>query len=523
MRIIKNKVFIYSLLLLTTFYTWSDNNKFTLPKGCSGAISDYKALTEDPSNPFTLSVGTSMSQTHVTDNTINPKFVRKSLKKVAEKKGKEAAKSWLKADNHYWYLLRSMPHFKCVNNHEIDPGSIKEESIIDNILNDIVNNLDDKDLVVTKCPICNTDRIGQMNDEADLFTLAIEDKLVALVKDLNVDKQASNGLPNVRLSIEISDILKKDSIEIDEIKLNRLVSFINKLGNPMIFFHHYANPQVLPNLFEKDAHITWFAYICAEIIKKLPNITHVCPVSQPTGFAFRVSRQDLPPFEHSVTKDIVLENIIKACAAASEEMKAVRQSQGGKKLNVLVSHQWKIMKQKHNNVLDPRYGIESSVTTLADMMYHQTFVKVVKPYISKFDGIALSVYPALYFDMWKPDGNNISGKVDYQGSLETVQATSKAFPGKDIYIVEAGCNNSDKQVKRDYIDMMLCVCKKARAEGIPVKGLYFWGITNHSDFYMEWNSRKGSTNFGPYDSMETSSINESGKYIKDIFESNLKN
>lgn len=514
--ITKNKLFFYSFLLFSYLYLFSGEAAFQLPKGCSGAASDYQSLTEDTNNPFVMSVGTSMSQTHVTDNTVSPKFVRKKLHEIARKKGKEEAKSWLKAENRYWYLLRSMPHFGCSNKHQIDPAMISEPQIINKILDDIVNNLDEKELVVTKCPICDTDRIGIIKEETDLFTLEMEDKLVNLIKDLRVNTQSLNGLPNVRLSIEIADILKKGSTEIDKDKLNRLIRFIDKLGNPMLFFHHYANPEVMPNLFEDDMHITWFAKVCADIIKHLPNITHVCPVSQPTGFAFRVTREDLPPFEYSKKRDVILENILKASAQACEEMKKVRKDQKGKELKVLVSHQWKIMKQKHTNVLDPRYGLESLVTTIADSMYNQTFVKAVTPYLDVFDGIALSVYPALYFDMWKPEGSNVAGKVDYQGSIEAVQQTSKAFPGKDIYIVEAGCNTADANTKRNYIDMMMCVCKQARKGKIPVKGLYFWGITNHPDFYMEWNSAKGSTNFGPYDSMELSSINESGKYMKEI-------
>ena len=333
-------------------------------------------------------------------------------------------------------------------------------------------------------------------------------------------KKLKAQIPNARLSIEISDILKSGTTEIDESKLDRMVVFINKIGNPIIFFHHYANPQALPNLFEKEEHAKWFANVCAKIIEKLPNITHVCPISQPTGFMFRVIRnQDLPPFEYGIDQDKLLKNIMKASALAAQKMREVRNKfANGVKLNVLVSHQWKMMVPKHS-YYDPRYALEVLVTTIADKMYNGKFVNAVQPYLDKFDGIALSVYPALKFDMWKPDGSNIAGAVDYQGSLGAVVETSKAFPGKDIYIVEAGCNNADEKIKKEYIDMMLCVCARARQAGIPVKSLFFWAITNHPDFYMEWNTPKGTTHFGPFDGMEVSSINASGRYMKDIISS----
>jgi hypothetical protein len=515
---IRKNLLFYSLLIFSYIYGSQEASGF---KHCMNGLKDYKFLTKDFLNPFTMSVGTSMSQTHLTDNTVSPRFVRKKLYELAQRYGKEKAKSWLSAENRYWYLLGSMPEYLCVHGHEIVPGGFKDPKIVDKLLSDIVDHLDDIDFMITKCPICDTDRIDIVKEQEDLFTQSMEDKLVALIKDLKVDLQRYNGLPNARLSIEIADILEPGTTEISEIKLNRLVRFINKIGNPLLFFHHYANPAVVPNLFENSITVSWFARICGKIIAKLPHITHVCPVSQPVGFAFRVTREDLPPFEYEKSRDVVLQNIIEGCVQASDEMKRVRQETGGARLHTLISHQWKIMKVKHESVFDPRHALELLVTAIADRIYNGTFVKFATPYMHKFDGIALSVYPALKFDMFKPEGSNIAAMVDYEGSMEAVIETSRAFPGKDIYIVEAGCNTSDSELKRKYIDMMLCVCARARDAGIAVKALYFWAITNHPDFYMEWNSSKGSTYFGPYDTMETSSINASGEYIQYILEESL--
>jgi len=510
----KKILFLYSLFIFSYLYTAQDLST------CLDAVTNYNFLIKDvEKNPFTMSVGTSMSQTHVTDNTVSAKFVRKKLYEITQAKGKEKAKSWLTEKNRYWFLLRSMPKYRCANSHKIDAAAIQDEKIIFNLLEDIVNHLDDNDFILTKCPICDTDRIEIIKEEEDLFDQKMEDKLINLIKNLGVDLQASTGLPNARLSIEISDILKTGTTEVDEYKLDRLVRFINKIGNPMLFFHHYSNPAALSNLFENDSSVIWFSDICAKIIEKLPNITHVCPISQPTGFVFRVTREDLPPFEYGKKRDEILQNMIKACVQASIKMKDVRK--GGKNLNVLISHQWKIMKATHTSIADPRYAIELLVTKIADAMYNGSFVKYVKPYIDNFDGIALSVYPAVQFDMWKAEGNNVAGVIDYEGSIDAVIETSKTFPGKDIYIVEAGCNTADVELKRKYIDMMVCVCKRARDAGIPVKALYFWGITNDPDFYMEWNSSKGSTYFAPYDTMDVSSINASGVYIQKILQQNL--
>lgn len=485
---------------------------------CPNGKKSYQYLMSNPSDPFALSVGTSLSQTHISENTVNPVFVRKKMLEIAKKLGPEKGLEWLRADSRYWYLLRSMSNYECSCGFK----NIAEEDVNRNHVARFelpLNFMYKDDFEFTRCPKCNNP-ITKKDEPKDLLTPEVQNKIAALIHDLNADLLQLKKIPNARLSIEIADVLKSGTTEIDEKKLENMVNFINTIGNPMIFFHHYANPISIPNLFEKEEHAEWFANVCAKIIEKLPNITHVCPISQPTGFMFRVTRnQDLPPFEYSISQDKLLDNIMKASALAADKMRSVRaQTNKEVTLEVLISHQWKVMTQKHS-YYDPRYALESLVTTIADKMYNGKFVNAVQPYISKFDGIALSVYPALKFDMWKPDGSNIGGVVDYQGSIGAVVETNKAFPGKDIYIVEAGCNNANAQVKKDYIDMMLCVCSRARQAGIPVKSLYFWAITNHPDFYMEWNTQRGTTHFASFDGLEIDSINQGGKYLKDIIAS----
>lgn len=485
---------------------------------CPSGKEAYQYLMSDDKIPFALSIGTSLSQTHISENTMHPTLVRKEMLKVAQELGKEEGWKWLKDQKRVWYLLRSMPQYNCSCGFK-DVSSLNKYQKTVAVYDIIRGFMHANDLEITYCPVCQ-ERLKTQQEHQDLFTVEMQDKMVALVKELIKDEKIESQIPNARLSIELSDVLKSGTIEIDEQKLDNLVAFINKIGNPMIFFHHYANPMAIPHLFEEEKHLKWFADVCGKIIEKLPHITHVCPISQPTGFMFRVIRnQDLPPFRYNVDQQALLNNMMKASALAADAMKEIRKkNSSAPQLKVLVSHQWKIMSPKHN-YYDPRYAVESLVTTIADSMYNGKFVSSVTQYINKFDGIALSVYPAMEFDMWKPDGSNIVGKVDYQGSLGAVVQTGKAFPDKDIYIVEAGCNTADAQTKKEYIDMMLCVCMRARQAGIPVKSLYFWAITNHPDFYTEWNTAKGTTHFAPFDDIEIDSINQGGKYIQEIISS----
>lgn len=493
----------------------------------------YEQLNSDPKNPFALSVGTSMSQTHQGENTANTSFAGKKMHAMIKKNndlattsGRQKASAWLKHKDRIWYALRSLPRYVCDKGHGIDPTSLNPETDaakVDALLDAVVQasaDMDASGLKLKHCPFCSSAVSAIAKSEA-LLTPVHKQALIAQMHSLHVHQQkgcVDGSLPDSRLSLEASDILKSGTDEIDEQKLQEQADFIRRAGNPLLFFHHYSNPAVKPNLFSDEKDADWFARYCAKVLEKSPHITHVCPISQPVGFGFRVARQTLPPFELAVDKKQYLKNMVQAHVKAAVAMRAVNP-----KVKILVSHQWKLMKPKHNSLKDPRYLVEKLIGSIADSMYNQEFVNLVKPYADTFDGIALSLYPPVYFNLWEAQGNNSSGALDEAAALEAIVETHNAFPDKDIYIVETGCNTQDSDKKREFIDMTLRVCKKARELGIAVKGVDFWGVTNDPVYYSEWGAAPGSTNFGPFDALDPDdplqSINAAGKYIQDILKS----
>lgn len=499
---------------------------------CSGILfsSNYNGkeifqnLNRDPNNPFALSIGTSISQTKRLENTVNPKFIREKLQSLMQKIPEAKSADWLKNKDRYWFVLDSLPTYFCKRGDFIDPvaiGKDKHSVQTQNLFENLAANRLSSKLNLTKCPYCDSDIVKEDVIADPVFTKKHESAMLKQLQYLGVDNQSSN-LPNYRISLEAADVLQPGTDIIDQKKLEEQSKFISNLGNPMLFMHHYSNPLSKENLFEKSEDVGWFSNYCKSIIEKSSNVTHVCPISQPIAFSFRPRRQGLPPFESNVSQDKFLENITNAQIRAAKEMKAVRKSKGGPDLNVLLSHQWKLMKPKHTSLTDPRNYLERLVASIAHKMYNQKFVDLVTPHLKEFDGIALSLYPPVYFNNIAPEADNCSGIIDEAAALETIQEVHKAFPKKDIYIVETGCNSNDPQTKIDFIDMTLNVCKVAREQGIPVKGVYFWGQTNDPEFYSEWNAAPGSTHFGPFDKLDTvnpeASINAAGKHIKEILQ-----
>ena len=487
------------------------------------AIDTYSTLNQDPANPFVISYGTSMSQARKDSaNTANSRYIRSQLQKIAQKQSNP--KIWLSHSNHIWYVLNALPIVICNHcNTQINPKTLtlqRDCQIIDDIINDISSQKSAKQLTMAQCPTCkHKNDLTELPSTTKPFTDKHKHAMTNQFHALNILSQPGcKTLPVYRLSVEASDVLQDGTTNIDPKKLHDQAQFLASFGgNLVVFGHHYSNPQVIPNLFEKSAHIPWFANYCAQVVQSCPRITHFCPISQPIAFSFHLARsQDLPPFICSINQKDYLANMTQAHVAACIAIKKVNPN-----IQVLVCHQWKPMRAMHTDI---RSLLESFICSVADKKYNGEFVKQMKPYEKYFDGIALSIYPPVTFNLFWPQGTNCSDILDADAALEAIVQTHKHFPTKDIYVTETGCNTTNPEKKRQFIDMMLHVCLLARNKGIPVKGIYFWAHTNDPDFYSEWNAAPGSTHFAPFDKLDTenpaNSINASGTYIQEILRNN---
>ncbi|HSW76185.1 MAG TPA: hypothetical protein VLG50_04035 [Candidatus Saccharimonadales bacterium] len=506
---------LYRILFFLVFFFCS-----TIDTNFPSAKESFLYLNKNPLNPFALSFGMSEAQASFQSlqNTANPLFILTQLQKIAEKQSDRYL--WLSSLDRIWYILRSLPKIQCKQCTKIiDPELIdieKEKLLLEKILNNIAANTKSSMLAMNKCPFCNSSEIVVLPKLYRKLTEAYYPAVIAQINSLNIPNQLACkdfNFPNYRYSPESCSILKNDSLEVDPLKLAQTAQFIKAIGNPIIFLHNYANPLVIPNLFEKSEHIDWFADYCAQVIKACPHVTHVCPIVQPLGFAYRVAHShNLPPFEINIPMNNYLSNIVQAHIQACKNIKKINP-----KIVTLVSHQWKIMKPKHS-VYDPRGILERVVCKIANYLYNEKFVELFKAYKDHFDAISLSLYPPVVFDGWVPDGNNVSGVIDADAALQSILQMHQAFPDKDIYIGETSCNAFDPVKKKEFIDMTLYVCKLAREKGVPLKGVYFWSHSN--DFYSEWNKPPHSTNLAPFDILSALNpigcMNAGGKYLRVI-------
>jgi len=470
--------------------------------------------------PFTIgpSFGLSQTQYHTAPTIYNPGHMQRLLYKEASKK--QNPLRWLQKQK--WYALTSLPAIHCKNCQKkisFDNLNTLDETTQQHLLQNLADNMQDEAYTITQCPYCSSNNVTTKPQSFPAFTPKHQDALVKQVQNLNVFKQLDNKeqLPVCRISLEISDLLKEGSDQIDYQKLANISKLLKKLKNPLVFIHHSTNPVVKPYLFDNKEDIDWFAHLCQEIIKACPTITHVCPINQPMSFALRVPRSMQPPFSTSLQRYEYINNLAEAQKQATLAMKKVRPN-----IKVLVSHQWKPFSSKHG-FFDYRYILEKVASSIAHKMYNHRFIKTFQDQKDLFDGIALSIYPRLHCDGKTIVGDNCSGIIDPIATINIVMQVHETYPDKPIYIVETGCNSTDPEHKKSFVDMTLHVCRIAHDMNIPVKTCFFWGLTNDMNFYREWNKAPGSTNFGFYETLNPdnpiSSINPYGNYLKSVISS----
>lgn len=476
---------------------------------------------------FNIGPGIGMPQTiYNTAPTIyNPDDMKYLLYHMLQEKGDSERFTWLKSQE--WYALTCLPVITCQNpkcpNKTINFDNVKDleykqiNMMIQNMLNTIDSPEDPGYITVTKCPYCGgkvTLTPQQYRDLTPTYQQALEQEFV----QLGIAKQfdPAQQLPTCRVSIDLGSILQDGTTHIDDAKLQQLAQFVANLLNPLLFIHHYANPAMMPNLFEHESDAAWFANICAEVTRACPNVTHICPISQPMGLIQKVTRGMQPPYRltKGVTPAQYQKNVVAAQVQAAIEIKRVRPT-----TQVLLSHQFKNLIPEHYPV-NWRYAGEFVKKMGSEFVYNKGFINAFKPYEQYFDGIALSIYPAMIIDTWNAKYNpNLSGLIDPHEALDSIVRTSQAFPGKDIYVVEAGCNNPDPAKKQQYVDMALHVCDIASYMQIPVKTCFFWSLTDDMNFYREWNEAPGSTFFGFYRTIDPATIKPEGQYLQQVINS----
>lgn len=470
---------------------------------------------------FTIgpSFGLPQTQYHTAATCYNPNNIRALLHTEAKKQKKPY--QWLCKQR--WYVISSLPDMTCHScKKKVNFLNCKDlpKSAQDNLLLNVTSNLFNPDLheiTITECPYCQSNNIKTSKHQYKELNKHRKNAINKQLKHLLIDKQhTSDKTPVSRVSVEIADLLHPGTDHINQAKLKELASFIKECGNPILFIHHSTNPASKTYLFDHPDDAEWFANISAQIAEACTTVTHVCPMNQPLAVALRVPRGHQPPFKSSLHHKEFVNAVEKAHLLAAQAVKRVRPD-----IKVLISHQWKLFYPQHSGK-NWQYIIEKLGCKIAHRIYNKRFIQMCNKHKDVIDGIALSTYPRIYCNKATVVGDNCTGILDPESVLYSLYNVHKSFPDKDIYLVETGCNTTNQEVKKAFIDMTLHVCNIAHDMNIPIKTCLFWGLNDDPYFYREWNKAPGSTHFGFYKDLNiknpTLSITPYGAYLRETIQ-----
>ena len=148
----------------------------------------FQELNE--AGPFVISFGTSMSQTHQTNNTAHLAYMKNRLKSEALKS--KNPRVYLASKDRIGYILRTLPSALCQNcKKEINPSKLNRDNdhaVIQNLVDQLNKNIHEN-LIFTNCPFCDSTQLTQQFKKEVVLTKSHQDAMIAQINHLKVKEQ----------------------------------------------------------------------------------------------------------------------------------------------------------------------------------------------------------------------------------------------------------------------------------------------------------------------------------------------
>ncbi len=330
----------------------------------------------------------------------------------------------------------------------------------------------------------------------------------------------SLGLNAYRFSIEWSKIEPEEG-KFDEAVLDHYEKVVDELKangiEPMITLHHFTNPI----WFEKRGAFTQnnspkvFARYVSKVIKRLGRkVTYWCTINEPTVYAFNgYFFGEFPPAEKDMQKAaIVFRNIL---LAHTEAYLAIKQFNLNTKVGLATAiyafdpHAWWNLADVVGAYYANRNMNEVVLNYLANGIFDFHFPSIVKlkyesPVMNTFDFIGVNYYTRFVirfnpFDdktyqevksTTAEDTTDMGWEIYPEGLYRVLKQVS-TFTNKPIYVTENGIAD-DSDAKRDrFIKDHLLVMNKALAEGINIKGYFYWTLMDNFEWVQGFTKKFG--------------------------------
>jgi len=337
-------------------------------------------------------------------------------------------------------------------------------------------------------------------------------------EDIQLMKELS--LNAYRFSVEWSKIEPRQG-EFDESALDHYEQVVDELLangiEPMVTLHHFTNPVWFEEqgAFLQENSPDIFARFVERVVGRLGSKVKLwCTINEPSAYAFGGYFVGLfPPAKKNLrTAAVVLRNLLRAHTASYTSIKKIQpQSQVGLVVVMLIydpPSRWNLLDVVFSRLLG-RNMSDSHFTYLTEGRFKFSMLGLAgESYVSgirdAFDFVGVNYYTRF---LWKlrPYGKR---KLDivrkappervtdmeweiYPEGLYRVLKQVTRYTSKPIYITENGIADDSDTKRAKFIEDHLLVLNKAVADGMNIKGYFYWSLLDNFEWAHGFEKRFG--------------------------------
>lgn len=284
---------------------------------------------------------------------------------------------------------------------------------------------------------------------------------------------------------------------------------------PMVTLFHFVSPTWLIEKggWEKDGVVRYFERFAARVAEELGDLVDFwCTINEPNVYGTYSYLLGLwPPEKHSLWAAFrVIRNQLVAHAFAYRAIHRVQP-------------QARVGMAQHLRVFDPfRPGsiLDRAGAQLQDALFNELVLSppvdgVLRPplglwgkvpeLVDSQDYIGLNYYSRdmVTFDLSQP-GMLFTRRLAMPGAEFSMEGWGEIYPegiyrllkrlqqyGKPLYVTEVGVPDNDDSQRPRFLVTHLAAIHRAIMEGAPVKGLYFWALTDNFEWKEGFSARFG--------------------------------
>jgi len=336
----------------------------------------------------------------------------------------------------------------------------------------------------------------------------------------DIQLMRSIGLNAYRFSVEWSKVEVEEGVfddralahyeqEVDELRANGI--------EPMVTLHHFTNPIWFENrgAFLQDNSPAVFGRFIEKIVARLGHkVRFWCTINEPSVYAINgYFRGEFPPALKDPKKAArVLRNLLRSHTEAYSIIKrVVPGAQVGLALSVFIfdpPSRWNLIDVVTAHLINKNFN-GSILRYLVEGKYEFSFPGVASDSLEStvrdsFDFVGLNYYTRFYERLDLSGDDKIAGVIKappekltdmnweiYPEGLYRALKLVREYTSKPIYVTENGLADDSDTKRAKFIEDHLLVLNKAIADGINVKGYFYWSLMDNFEWAYGYSKRFG--------------------------------